>query len=57
MNDIIYENVVRMLKMGKQVIIFAHKRGETYTTALELIEFLKEQGSDDRELFECENMW
>ena len=26
MNDIIYDNLKRMLKMGKQAIIFAHKR-------------------------------
>jgi len=41
MNDIIFENIVRILKMGKQCIIFAHKRAETYSTAVELIEILK----------------
>lgn len=56
MNDIIYTNVKRMLKMGKQVIIFAHKRAETYTTALELIEIIKEK-SNDRSLFECDDSW
>jgi hypothetical protein len=41
MNEIIFENLVRILEMGKQIIIFAHKRAETYTTAMELIEILK----------------
>lgn len=41
MNEIIFENLVRILKMGKQIIIFAHKRAETYSTAVELIEILK----------------
>jgi len=40
MNDIIFENVTRMLAMGKQVIIFAHKRAETYNTAMELKEII-----------------
>ena len=52
MNEIIYENLKRMLKMGKQAIIFAHKRAETFSTALELIEMIKEN-PNDRELFEC----
>ena len=41
MNDIIFENLVRILKMGKQIIVFMHKRAETYNTAIELIEILK----------------
>ena len=58
MNDIIYTNVKRILRMegNKQVIIFAHKRSETYTTALELIELLKERPGD-ASLFDCENSW
>jgi replicative superfamily II helicase len=56
MNDIIYDNLKRMLSMGKQVIIFAHKRGETYTTALEIIEMLKERHKD-LHLYECEDAW
>ena len=45
-----------MLMMGKQVIIFAHKRSETYTTAQELIEMIKEKPGDAN-LFESENSW
>ena len=56
MNDIIYTNVKRILKMGKQAIIFAHKRGETYSTALELIELIK-ANPNDRRLFECDDSW
>lgn len=56
MNDIIYENLIRMLKMGKQAIIFAHKRAETFSTALEIIELLKDSPKD-RELFECMDSW
>ena len=46
MNDIIYSNLKRMLRMDKQAIIFAHKRAETYTTALELIDIVKERSGD-----------
>jgi replicative superfamily II helicase len=58
MNEIIYTNIKRILRMegNKQVIIFAHKRSETYTTALELIEIIKER-SGDAHLFDCENSW
>lgn len=56
MNDIIYENLKRMLSMGKQVIIFAHKRGDTYTTAMELIDMIKDKKAD-ADLYECENSW
>ena len=56
MNDIIYDNIKRMITMGKQVIIFSHKRAETYTTSLELIELLKERGKD-MHLFDCEDSW
>ena len=42
--------------MGKQAIIFAHKRGETYSTALELIELIK-ANPNDRHLFECDDSW
>ena len=57
MNDVIYDNVVRMLKMGKQVIIFAHKRAETYTTAIEIMEMLKTKDFDEAQLFQSENSW
>ena len=56
MNDIIYTNLKRMLKMGKQAIIFAHKRGETYSTALEMIDLIKEKASD-AQLFESDDSW
>ena len=56
MNCIIYDQLKRMLSMGKQAIIFAHKRAETYTTALELIEMLKET-SKDQHLYDCEDSW
>jgi len=41
MNDIIFENLLRILRMGKQIIIFVHQRAATYNTATELIEILK----------------
>jgi replicative superfamily II helicase len=56
MNDIIYTNLKRMLRLGKQAIIFAHKRGETYSTALEMIDIIKEKSGDSL-LFECEDSW
>ena len=54
MNEIIFENLVRILEMGKQIIIFAHKRAETYTTAMELIDILK-QRTKYLHLFDCES--
>lgn len=42
--------------MGKQCIIFAHKRAETYSTAVELIEILK-QRNKYLTLFDCENSY
>jgi len=56
MNEIVYSNLKRMLRMGKQVIIFVHKRGETYSTADEIIEMLKEK-PNDKMLFECDDSW
>jgi hypothetical protein len=56
MNEIIFENMVRILQMGKQMIIFAHKRAETYTTAIELIEILKSRPKF-LELFNCESKY
>lgn len=56
MNEIIFENMVRILQMGKQIIIFAHKRAETYTTAIELIEILKSRPKY-HDLFNCESKY
>jgi len=56
MNDIIFTNLKRMLRMGKQCIIFAHKRAETYSTALEMIDIIKEK-SGDAHLFDCDDSW
>jgi replicative superfamily II helicase len=56
MNDIIFENIVRTLKLGNQCIIFAHKRAETYSTAVELIEILKTR-TKHLSLFDCENSY
>lgn len=56
MNEIIFENLIRILKMGKQIIIFMHKRAETYTTAQELVEILK-QRQKYTHLFDCENSY
>lgn len=56
MNDIIYTNLKRILGMGKQVIIFVHKRAETHNTAKELIEILKARPSD-MHLFDCEKSY
>lgn len=52
MNDIIFENLLRIIGMGKQVIIFAHKRAETYNTAMEIIEMIKKRPGTLQE-FEC----
>lgn len=56
MNDIIYANLKRILRMGKQVIIFVHKRAETHNTAKELIELLKKR-PNDMYLFDCEKSY
>jgi len=56
MNTIIYDQLKRIITLGKQAIIFAHKRAETYTTALEIIEMLKEQSKDEH-LYDCEDSW
>jgi len=54
MNEIAYLNIVRCLKMGKQVLVFVHKRNATVSTAEDLIEIIK-QNPKDKGLFECEN--
>lgn len=41
--------------MGKQVLVFVHKRNATHNTALDLIEIIR-QNPKDRSLFECEDM-
>ena len=41
MNEIIFDNLIRILKMGKQIIIFNHQRAATYKTSMELIDLLK----------------
>ena len=43
MNDLIMDDLARILKMGKQCIIFVHQRGATYNTAKELIDLLKQR--------------
>jgi replicative superfamily II helicase len=48
MNEIIYENMMRILKMGKQIIIFCHKRAETYSTATEIVDLMKEKNVFER---------
>ena len=53
MNEVIYSNLKRILRMGKQVIIFVHKRAETVSTAKEIIEILKKR-PNDLNLFDCE---
>lgn len=45
MTEICYSNILRCLKMGKQVIIFVHKRSETASTAKDLIELIKKKGT------------
>ena len=52
MNEIIFDNLLRILAMGKQIIIFLHQRAATYNTAMELIEILKTQHRH-LPLFEC----
>ena len=46
MNDIIYDNLRRILRMGKQVIIFVHRRAETVSAAEELIDIIKTKVHD-----------
>jgi replicative superfamily II helicase len=41
MNDIIFTELIRIIKMGKQVIIFVHRRAETVSAAEELIDLIK----------------
>jgi len=53
MNDIIYKNLKRVLELGKQAIIFVHKRADTIGTAKELIELVR-QRQRDQHLFDCE---
>lgn len=54
MNEIIYTELKRILKMEKQVIIFVHRRAETVSAAEELIEIIS-KNPKDQYLFECEN--
>lgn len=54
MNDIIYNELIRILKMGKQVIIFVHRRAETVSAAEELIDLIK-ANPKHQYLFDCEN--
>ena len=56
MNDIIYSDLKRILKMGKQVIIFVHKRAETVSTAKEMIDILQKR-PHDMHLFDCEKSY
>ena len=53
MNEIIYKNCKRILQMGKQVLIFVHRRAETRSTAFELIDLLRKR-EQDRYIFESE---
>jgi replicative superfamily II helicase len=54
MNDIIYNELIRIIKMGKQVIIFVHRRAETVSAAEELIDIIK-ANPKHQHLFDCEN--
>lgn len=56
MNDIIYDDLKRILKMGKQVIIFVHRRAETVSAAEEMIEILKKKQAD-MYLFDCDKSY
>ena len=56
MTDIVYTELKRILRMGKQVIIFVHKRAETHNTAKELIEIIRQRPAD-MHLFDCENSY
>jgi replicative superfamily II helicase len=56
MNEILYNNLKRCLKMNKQVIIFCHKRAETFNTAKELIEIINKK-PNDRHLFDCDSSY
>jgi replicative superfamily II helicase len=55
MNHIVYEELKRILKMGKQVIVFVHTRQGTIKTAEALIELINADRAN-ADLFECENM-
>jgi activating signal cointegrator complex subunit 3 len=54
MNELIMDDLARILKMGKQCIIFVHQRGATYNTCKELIEILRLRPKL-MSLFEVEN--
>ena len=54
MNELILDNLTRVLKMGKQCIIFVHQRGATNNTAKELIELIKTRPRSIN-LFDVEN--
>lgn len=56
MNAIIFDNLRRILRMGKQVIIFVHRRAETVSAAEELIEMLR-ANPKDMHLFDCERSY
>jgi replicative superfamily II helicase len=56
MNGIIYDDLKRILRMGKQVIIFVHRRAETVSVAEELIDILKSKPGD-MYLFDCERSY
>jgi replicative superfamily II helicase len=56
MNEIIYDLLKRILKMGKQMIIFVHRRAETVSAAEELIEMISKK-PNDMYLFDCERSY
>lgn len=56
MNAIIYDNLKRILRMGKQVIIFVHRRAETVSAAEELIDMIK-ANPKDMHLFDCDKSY
>lgn len=56
MNEIIYADLKRILRLGKQVIIFVHRRAETVSAAEELIEMLRKK-PNDMYLFDCEKSY
>jgi len=56
MNEIIYADLKRILKMGKQVIIFVHRRAETVSAAEELIEMIRKK-PNDMYLFDCDRSY
>ena len=46
-NELVYEQVIKYLKKGKQILVFVHSRMETMNFAKELYRLAQENGEED----------